>query len=146
MLLFGLTKLTCFYCFSFTGRDEVAGGARALRTCDARCRAKRRPVRSDRFPVWLWTPRYIQGSSPQAPKATLGSVSCACVLVSPLYVNRLWIWTQQLRSPKICLTNSKQGNNPYEHVERAMRVAEQNGDGYKKTKRYPKRGITLHPL
>jgi len=34
-------------------------------------------------------PRCIQGSSPYAPKATLGSVPCACVLVSPLYVNRL---------------------------------------------------------
>jgi len=30
-------------------------------------------------------PRYIQGSSPSASEATLGSVPCACVLVSPLY-------------------------------------------------------------
>jgi len=30
-------------------------------------------------------PRYIQGSSPQTPKGTLGSAPCACVLVSPLY-------------------------------------------------------------
>jgi len=29
--------------------------------------------------------RYIPGSSPQAPKATFGSVPCARVLVSPLY-------------------------------------------------------------
>jgi len=29
--------------------------------------------------------RYIQGSSPQAPEATLESVPCACVRVSPLY-------------------------------------------------------------
>jgi len=29
--------------------------------------------------------RYIQGSSLWAPRATLGSVPCACVLVSPLY-------------------------------------------------------------
>jgi len=35
--------------------------------------------------------RYIQGSSPQAPKATFGSVPCACVLVSPLCMNRLCI-------------------------------------------------------
>jgi len=36
-------------------------------------------------------PRYIQGSSPKALKATLGSFPCACVLVPPLYRNRLSI-------------------------------------------------------
>jgi len=35
-------------------------------------------------------PRYIQGSSPSAPEATLGSVPCACVLfVYELSVNRI---------------------------------------------------------
>jgi len=37
----------------------------------------------------LQAPRYIQGSFPYAPEATLGSVPCACVLVSPLHINRL---------------------------------------------------------
>jgi len=44
-----------------------------------------------RRPVPPQAPRYIQGSSPQAPKATLGTVPCACVLVSPLYIIRLYI-------------------------------------------------------
>jgi len=39
----------------------------------------------------LQAPRYTQGSSPWAPKATRGSVACACMLVSPLYLNRLCI-------------------------------------------------------
>jgi len=45
-------------------------------------------------PMYMKTqaPRYIQGSSPSALKATLGSVPCACVLVSPLYINRLLRW------------------------------------------------------
>jgi len=34
-------------------------------------------------------PRYVQGSSHSTPEATLGSVPCACVLVSFLYINRL---------------------------------------------------------
>jgi len=37
----------------------------------------------------------IQGSSLQAPKATLGSVPCACVLVSPLHIVRLRILSDQ---------------------------------------------------
>jgi len=52
--------------------------------------------------------RYIQGSSPSAPQATLGSVPCACVPVCSLYMNRLWIvlsphrlvWPSDLELPR----------------------------------------------
>ena len=36
--------------------------------------------------VYVYAPRCMQGSSPWALNATLGSVHCACVLVSPLYM------------------------------------------------------------
>ena len=45
---------------------------------------KRRPLGSRRR-LRPQASRYIPGSSPQAPKATFGSVPCACVLVSSLY-------------------------------------------------------------
>ena len=47
------------------------------------------PTESPTSPCARQAPRSIQGSSLQVSKATLGSVPCACVLVSPLHLHRL---------------------------------------------------------
>jgi len=60
------------------------GGGGPSGTRGAAGRRLRRPLGSRRR-LRPQASRYIPGSSPQAPKATFGSVRCACVLVSPLY-------------------------------------------------------------
>jgi len=61
---------------------ERGGGPSGTR--GAAGRRLRRPLGSRRR-LRPQASRYIPGSSPSAPKATFGSVPCACVLASPLY-------------------------------------------------------------